>query len=282
MNTEPFKIITESAQDYKEKKISNEILSVLKKFIESNKNLITRSTNTSYDLINLLSRSNNRWLLVIFFTILGYILSTLVFSGFKLYLFVYLLILLLIPLLLVTGNHLYTLYKYIKKIRVKAISIVENYDLEPYHQIIEYLGETFYEENLKREEFRFKLALNETKRRVGILEKATPLLAILLVVMGIYILGSPSENSEMKFMYGTIVGIPGIAFLVKVILDIIYKWLDYQTIDVYEKCVLILQAAQLIAKEEELDAVRTYDEAISSGNEVIPFEQAISEIERNR
>ena len=44
-------------------------------------------------------------------------------------------------------------------------------------------------------------------------------------------------------------------------------------IDEYEK---------LMEEAEELDAIRAYDAAKASGNEAIPFEQAITDIERNR
>lgn len=94
-------------------------------------------------------------------------------------------------------------------------------------------------------------------------------------------MGLPSENNKITFLYGTITGISGIVILIKVILDVFSEWLN-RDIDVLEKCILILQAAQHIAKEEELDALRAYDEAIASDDEVIPFEEAIADIERNR
>jgi hypothetical protein len=143
------------------------------------------------------------------------------------------------------------------------------------------LGKTFYEENLRREELRFKLALNLRKRNSNILDKITYFLAILFVIMWILIMSPPSENNKITFLYGTIVGISGIVLLVKFMLDILFEWLN-QDIDIYEKCILILQAAQNIAKEENLDALHAYDEAIASDDEVIPFEEAIAEIERNR
>ena len=39
---------------------------------------------------------------------------------------------------------------------------------------------------------------------------------------------------------------------------------------------------RLLEDQEELDEIRAYDEAKASGNETIPFEQAIAEIERER
>lgn len=39
---------------------------------------------------------------------------------------------------------------------------------------------------------------------------------------------------------------------------------------------------ELLAALEEIEAIRAYDEAKASGDEVIPFSQAIEEIERQR
>lgn len=39
---------------------------------------------------------------------------------------------------------------------------------------------------------------------------------------------------------------------------------------------------KLLDDLEELDAIRAYDEAKGSGEQVIPFNQAVSEIERSR
>jgi len=38
----------------------------------------------------------------------------------------------------------------------------------------------------------------------------------------------------------------------------------------------------LLEELEELEAIRAYDAAKASGDEVVPFEQAIKEIEQNR
>jgi PHD/YefM family antitoxin component YafN of YafNO toxin-antitoxin module len=39
---------------------------------------------------------------------------------------------------------------------------------------------------------------------------------------------------------------------------------------------------QLLDALEELDAIRAYDDAIASGDEAVPFEEALREIERDR
>jgi hypothetical protein len=39
---------------------------------------------------------------------------------------------------------------------------------------------------------------------------------------------------------------------------------------------------KLLADLEKLDSIRAYDEALASGDEVIPFQQAIKEIEFSR
>lgn len=74
----------------------------------------------------------------------------------------------------------------------------------------------------------------------------------------------------------------GILAIITFLLNPLYEYISKETMDVYEKCVLILQEAQEIAVSEELDAIQAYDEAIASDDEAIPFEQAIAEIEQNR
>jgi len=39
---------------------------------------------------------------------------------------------------------------------------------------------------------------------------------------------------------------------------------------------------RLIAEAEEMEAIRAYDAARASGDEAIPFEEAVAEIERSR
>lgn len=52
-----------------------------------------------------------------------------------------------------------------------------------------------------------------------------------------------------------------------------------------EKKAVILDIAEyekLLEEAEELEAIRAYDAAQAAGDEAIPFEQAVSEIERDR
>ena len=44
----------------------------------------------------------------------------------------------------------------------------------------------------------------------------------------------------------------------------------------------IREYKKILEELEELDSLRAYDSAKASGDEVLPFEQAITEIERNR
>ncbi len=52
-----------------------------------------------------------------------------------------------------------------------------------------------------------------------------------------------------------------------------------------EKTAVIIDIAEykkLLEEAEELEAIRAYDAARASGDEAIPFEQAVAEIERDR
>lgn len=44
----------------------------------------------------------------------------------------------------------------------------------------------------------------------------------------------------------------------------------------------MVEYQKIIEELEELESIRAYDEAKNSGDESIPFEQAVSEIEQNR
>ncbi len=55
--------------------------------------------------------------------------------------------------------------------------------------------------------------------------------------------------------------------------------------DCGEKTGVILDIAEyrrLLEEAEELEAIRAYDAAKAAGDEAIPFEQAVTEIERDR
>ena len=52
-----------------------------------------------------------------------------------------------------------------------------------------------------------------------------------------------------------------------------------------EKTAVILELSEykrLLEEAEELEAIRAYDAAKAAGDEAIPFEQAVTEIERKR
>jgi len=174
-----------------------------------------------------------------------------------------------------------TTLAFLKTIRIKAINKAASYSLKHYYQIIEELGESFQEDHLHREEVRFKLAINESKKRSNLAKQASLLISIFIVVVAVLIFGSPDKNTEVEYLRGTVVGLSGVAFVVKALLDMFFEWLDQQDIDVYEKCVLILQKAQYIAREDERDAVQAYDEAISFDGEAVPFKRVTSETELN-
>jgi hypothetical protein len=44
----------------------------------------------------------------------------------------------------------------------------------------------------------------------------------------------------------------------------------------------IVEYQELLEEAEELEAIRAYDAAKAAGDEAIPFEQAVTEIERDR
>ncbi|MHC4518209.1 MAG: hypothetical protein ACYTAS_06455 [Planctomycetota bacterium] len=60
---------------------------------------------------------------------------------------------------------------------------------------------------------------------------------------------------------------------------------DFVVDDDGKKKAVILDIAEyrrLLEEAEELEAIRAYDAAKAAGDEAIPFEQAVSEIERDR
>ena len=269
------------------KKISDEILNLLDNFITEKKDLLqpSKSNNNSYYFVNVLFA--NKEIFAFLCLVIICIFYLFLFIEFKVSISIRI-IWTGLTILPSFGFLVYSLWKNgkfvftsFKEIRNKSVFRARRYTLVPYYQIIEELGETFHEEYLHREELRFKLAIGERRKISNRAKKTTPLLSILLVAVSIWILGFPNGNDEVSFLYGTVAGISGIVFVTKVLLDVFLELLD-EDIDIYEKCVLILQKAQYIARVEQEDAIKVCAEAMALDDEIIPFEQAISEIEHNR
>lgn len=282
----PFKTDFVQEHEKKAKVISQEILSILNNFIFEDRDLLklNKSKNKFYFGKFVW---NNRWVFIYFALTIVLLLCLPILFIWKspilaINSLTVLIVLLWIGLaVFLCWKSFEALYITIEEIRNKAIDKAAAYRLNYYYQIIEQLGETFHEEYLNREEIRFKLAINKIIRRSNLLKQGSLLISIFIVVITVLILGSP-ENTEVKYLYGTIVGLSGVTFVIKALLDMLFEWLDRQDIDVYEKCVLVLQQAQYVAREEQKDAIAAYDEAVASDDEIIPFEPAISKIKQNR
>ena len=163
------------------------------------------------------------------------------------------------------------------KIKKQAIFKAKRKNIEYYYKKIEDLGNTFYKEHLHCVELKIKIFIHEENKVSNENTKYFRLYSILLVVTAIWVF-------EISIEAGTsFLGIvTGVSAIVTFVIDAFNEYSYRETIDVYEKCVLILQEAQKIAPSEEIDAIQAYDEAIASDDEAIPFEQAIAEIEQNR
>ena len=271
----------------RKKIIASQIQRELYSFFDENKDKLKRkrakkSSNTLDTILQ------NRWFLVIWALTVALFLSivTLFILDILKWLIQFLSIsflgLLLGFITYLFWKELQLLFLSVKQSARLAISNAAAYSVNPYDKIIEKLGDNFYADDLLREELRFKLILEDRRKKANLIQKITLLLSISIVAFAIFIFGSPEEGTEIDLLSGTIVGLSGISLVLKVFLDILFEWLFQQYIDIYSKCILILQNAQIIAKEEESDALRAYDEAILSNEEAIPFEQAIAEIEQNR
>ena len=230
----------------------------------------------------------NRWFLVIWALTITLFLSIVtlfildILKWLIQFLFICFLGLLLVFITYSFYKELQLLFLSVKQRARLVISNAAAYSVNSYDKIVEKLGENFYADDLQREELRFKLILDDRRKKANLIQKITLLLSISIIALGIFIFGSPEEGTEIDLLSGTIVGLSGISLVLKVFLDILFEWFFQQYIDVYNKCIFILQNAQIIAREEESDALRAYDEAILSNDEAIPFEQAIAEIEQNR
>ncbi len=283
MINEPIEADLSENYEIKAKETSDEILGRLNNFIASQRDILKiGKLKNKYNLVDVVQ--NNKWLFLLSYYIFFSLLILIVITSLIVPPSIIISLMIFIGLLVfVLGMWIcFKFWNSIKEIRNKAIDRVAGYPLRYYYEIIEELGVIFNQECLNREEIRFKLAINERKKSSNMLKLGSLLISILIVVFAVIILGPPDENTESKYLYGTIVGLSGVTFVTKAILDMLYEWLDQKDIDVYNKCLLILQKAQNIAREEELDEQRAYDEAIAANDEVIPFEQAILEIEQNR
>lgn len=153
-----------------------------------------------------------------------------------------------------TGLLIWRIYrefiKTIKNTRKKAIDRAANYNIDSYYEVINILGNQFKQKALNKEEIRFNFIINERKYRKNILVKLTPALAIIIVLAGFYTFGIPNYDQITNKFFNTFLSISGIIAIVKIALDICNELLSKDVI-VYERCVLILQKAQSIAKEKE-------------------------------
>ena len=267
---------------------SSEILRQLDFFFNENQDRLKlkKKRKKSLNIIQVLV--DNRGVLVYIYIVIVLVLSLIVFSILGIPTLAINTLVLSVSILLL-GLAVYLCWKVwqpifdsAKAARTASILNAQAYSFDSYYEIIEELGENFYAEHLQREELRFQLIIEQRKRNSNIFSKGTALLSILFVVVAILIFGAPKPETEINLLFGTIAGFSGVSFVVKVAFDVILEWLNSQDIDVYTKCILILQHAQIIAKEEESDALRAYDEAVLSKDEAISFEEAIAKIEQSR
>ena len=269
---------------------SSAILKELEEFINQKEDL--PKLNTANE--NCLFRRNNNFVSNLFsLDNRIFLISCLVFSGISVLLFALIRFQIFpqeiggIWLVLLVGYIAFCAIKIIRilneeiqkfgKIRKQAIFRVKRKNIEYYHKKIEDLGNTFYKEHLHRVELKFKVFIHEENKISNENTKYFRLYSILIVVAAIWVFEISIENG--KSFLGIITGVSAI---VSFVIDAFNEYSYRETIDVYEKCVLILQEAQEIADSEEFDAIQAYDEAIASNDEAIPFEQAIAEIEQNR
>ena len=275
-----------STKDPKKSNSSDEILDILNNFIvDKYRNLKSRKSknkNSSFLAIFL----KNKWSLLRFFLISIFVSIFLLLllriavyyseNNLEIFGLSILILSLLIILIIIASFYGKEVCKFHKKIKSEAVARAFTYEPEVYQRVIYELSENFYEEELYKEEIRFEIAIRERKRSSSIFKKVIPLIAILLVGLVIFRLGMLENKEQISLFYDTVVGVSGIVFVTRIILDIYSELLD-ENITIYETCISILQKAKLIAKEE-LDAIKAYDIAKNSGNEAIPFESIVSNI----
>ena len=276
-----------SVENQQKSNSSDTILNILNDFINPKHENSKSRKNKDKSLTLLAIWLKNSWSLLSFFLISIFV------SGFLLILLriavyysennlesfaLWVLILSLLIVLIITGI-LYgkAFYKFHKEINTKAIKRARIYDPAAYQQVIYELCDGFHEEELDKEEIRFEIAIRERKRRSSIFKKFIPLIAILLVGVVISRLGISEHKEQISLFNNTIVGVSGIVFVTTIILGIYSELLD-KDIKIYETCISILQRAKLIAKEEELNAIKAYDMARNSGDKAIPIERVVSNI----
>lgn len=284
MIDEQFEVDFLKENEIREQEISKQILDILNNFVRDKKYILyfNRSKNNHQNIINILF--NNRWIIFGSYLMIVCVVYLVIFakSGLPT---LFIKFWGSFTLLLTFGLTGYVCWKIckpifieLKEVKNQAIFRAANYKLEPYRQVIKDLGESFDEEDLNREELRFELIIEERKKILNKTKQANPLLAVLLIALTLWIFGTPEKNTELNFLYGTVVGIPGVVFITKVLLDL-FLYSVSEDIDIYKKCIFILRKAQFIAKKEQEDAIQVYENAINLDDEILPFESAISEIE---
>lgn len=161
-----------------------------------------------------------------------------------------------------------------QEIRIKAINEAFSYNENHEYKIIERLGIGFCKDYLHRAEIKLKASIRKENKISNKEKKYLQLASILLAVSAIIIF-EISADGFINFLSAVV----GIAAVLSIVIEVFHESLYQERIDVYEKCVLILQEAQEVAANEELNAIQAYDKAIASDNRAIPFEQAEAEID---
>ncbi|MEL6440142.1 MAG: hypothetical protein AAFQ80_12910 [Cyanobacteria bacterium J06621_8] len=288
MTYEQFEADFIQEHEIRAQKISEQIFKILDDFVLSKKDIlyINQPKNNRHNIVKTLL--DKRWIISWLYFIITCIFYLIIFIELKFPILFINILAIFISALIIFIAGVYGVYKpwkslsvSLKEARKKAVSRAKKYNLEPYYQIIEELGETFDEEYLHREEIRFKLIIEERKKALNQVTQATPLLSVLLIAVSFWILGTPDKINELNFLYGTVVGIPGIVFVTKVSLNLFFNN-SSEDIAIYQKCVIILQSAQFIARKEQEDALQVYESAMELNEEVTPFSSIISEIEQSR
>ncbi|MDJ0634740.1 MAG: hypothetical protein QNJ34_16240 [Xenococcaceae cyanobacterium MO_188.B29] len=236
---------------------SNEIIKELEKFIDK----------TGYDWLKSNKKSPSNKSVNILFNerkLVAYLLLVYIILWLFLILLVYLLfysdvsswrnyvvlILMMIILFMIGLGFIDSIFLIFKRKKPKEfINKIREVRIDDYWDVIKKLGNNIDLASLKKEKIKIKVILNKIKKSEKRMEKFNYIFALLFILLIVFVFGIPVHSLDKNWIV-SILGISGVIAIITATLSLIREVSDGYII-IYEKCLFILQEAEVLANALE-------------------------------
>lgn len=106
-------------------------------------------------------------------------------------------------------------------------------------------------ETLESAKLHFKLEIEEVQSREKVINSLLPILALILVLFGIYFLGVPDKSLEGDLLRGAVTGVSGVVAAALLILKFSSDLMSQSLVTHCKRCLSLLEQAQAIAKDKK-------------------------------